>query len=96
MNILMEAQADAVNEAAKTVASQNSEASLGYKVFISEVRKQFDWMTDGDFKATLLKLNQMRLITLSRADMAYALDQTMVEASEINHMNSQFHFIRID
>jgi hypothetical protein len=44
----------------------------------------------------LAEANRQRLITLNRADLAYALNPEEVHASEINHLNSTFHFIRID
>lgn len=49
-----------------------------------------------DFKQHLLAANQQQLLTLSRADMSYALDPEAVSASELTHMNSTFHFIRLD
>ncbi|WP_228052186.1 hypothetical protein [Nodosilinea sp. LEGE 07298] len=48
------------------------------------------------FKQRLVNANQQRRLDLSRADLAYALDAKDVSASEINHLNSTFHFIRLD
>lgn len=96
-SIFMEAQAETILEAAKAVAAKNPAATLGPKVFISAVHDELDnRMGVEKFRQLLLELNRQRLITLTRADMAYALDQRYVQASEFSHMNSQFHFIRID
>lgn len=96
-DIMMEAQAETILSAAKAVAAKNSEATLGPKVFISAVLDEMDNRVSMEkFRELLVELNRMMLITLSRADMAYALNQTYVRASEFEHMNSQFHFIRID
>ena len=73
-----------------------------YKVFISRVWETMQQqhpdlqLSLAEFKQRLVTANQQRLLTLSRADMAYALDANDVAASAINHMNSTFHFIRLD
>lgn len=96
-NIFMEAQAETILDAAKAVAAKNSEATFGPKVFISAVLDEMDNRVSMEkFREVLVELNQLRLITLSRADMAFALNQTYVRASEFEHMTSTFHFIRID
>ncbi|MEO1146749.1 MAG: hypothetical protein AAFY26_14275 [Cyanobacteria bacterium J06638_22] len=72
------------------------------KVFISKVwetlRQQHPHIMSSldAFKQRLVTVNQQQLVTLSRADLAYALDSEDVSASEINHLNSTFHFIRLD
>ncbi|MEZ4730804.1 MAG: hypothetical protein R3E79_27080 [Caldilineaceae bacterium] len=71
------------------------------KVFISKVWETLQQRLDlelslGEFKQCLLAANQQRFLTLSRADMAYALDPEDVSASEINHMASTVHFITFD
>jgi hypothetical protein len=72
------------------------------KVFISRVwatlQQQHPDLTLNleDFKQRLIRANQQRRLDLSRADLAYALDANEVSASEINHLNSTFHFIRLD
>lgn len=72
------------------------------KVFISRVWETLQQqhpdlkLSLTEFKQRLLTANQQRLLTLSRADMAYALDRKDVSASEINHMASTFHFITLD
>lgn len=70
-----------------------------YKVLISQVwatlqQQQPDLkLSLEDFKQHLVKLNQQQRLTLSRADMAHTLDPIEVAASQINHLNSTFHFI---
>ncbi|MBX3010231.1 MAG: hypothetical protein KF832_01945 [Caldilineaceae bacterium] len=71
------------------------------KVFISAVWETLQQSAGSQislsaFKQQLLTANQQRLLTLSRADMSYALDQNAVSASELKDMNSIFHFIRLD
>jgi hypothetical protein len=72
------------------------------KVFISRVWATLQQqhpdltLTLEDFKQRLITANRQRRLDLSRADLAYALDANDVSASEINHLNSTFHFIRLD
>jgi hypothetical protein len=72
------------------------------KVFISKVwetlKQQHPHIMSSlnMFKQRLVTVNQQQLLTLSRADLAYALDSEDVSTSEINHLNSTFHFIRLD
>ena len=72
------------------------------KVFISRVWATLQQqhpdltLTLEDFKQRLITANQQRRLDLSRADMAYALDANDVSTSETNHLNSTFHFIRLD
>ncbi|MBF2075127.1 MAG: hypothetical protein IGS50_15400 [Synechococcales cyanobacterium C42_A2020_086] len=72
------------------------------KVFISRVWETFQkqhpnlGITLEDFKKRLIAANQQRKLDLSRADLAYALETEDVSASEIRHLNSTFHFIRLD
>ena len=72
------------------------------KVFISQVWKtlssqQPDWILTLDaFKQKLLEASRKEWISLSRADLGYSLDSEDVTASEITHLQSQFHFIRTD
>lgn len=87
--------------AARTLDALNrtpEEARFGdYKVFVSSawesLRADGVDITLDEFKQRLIEANQRRLLTLSRADMAYALDQSLVRPSEFEHMNSTFHFI---
>ncbi|WP_121970640.1 hypothetical protein [Leptolyngbya sp. BC1307] len=73
-----------------------------HKVFISQVWKtlssqQPDWnLTLDEFKQKLLAASRKEWINLSRADLGYSLDSEDVAASEIIHLQSQFHFIRTD
>lgn len=90
-------------QATKKAAIATQGGRLGdYKVFISRVWETLQQqrpdlqLSLAEFKQWLLKANQQRLLTLSRADMAYALNADDVSASEISHMNSTFHFIRLD
>ena len=90
-------------EITQAAATATVEGRLGdYKVFIGRVWKTLQQQHPGlqlslaEFKQRLVTANQQRLLTLSRADMAYALDANDVAASAINHMNSTFHFIRLD
>ena len=72
------------------------------KVFISHVwdtvQKQHPGMFKSreDFNKHLLEANRKRDMDLSRADMAYALNQDDVKGSELTHQNSSYHFIRLD
>ena len=91
--------ADAVLEAAAaTQAGRLGES----KVFISRVWNTFQQRhPDQDislerFKQRLVAANQQRRLTLSRADMAYALDPEDVSASETTYSNSSYHFILLD
>lgn len=72
------------------------------KIFISHVWRQMelDGGTFGldlqQFKHYLALANNKDLISLSRADLAYAMDQNAVSASETPYLNSFFHFIRLE
>lgn len=98
-NVSLETFAQAVLAAAQATPT----GRFGkHKVFISEVwqtlqAQQPTWqLTLEAFKQRLVEANRQRLITLSRADLAYALDPDQVATSEITHLNSTFHFIRLD
>ncbi len=90
-------------ELALNAAKATQDGRLGdSKVFISRVwatlQQQHPDLTlslEG-FKQRLITANQQRRLDLSRADMAYALDANDVSTSETNHLNSTFHFIRLD
>ena len=84
-------------------AQETQDGRLGdYKVFISRVWETLQQqhpdlrLTLDDFKQRLIMANQQQQLTLSRADMAHALNPEDVSASEINHLNSTFHFIYLD
>ena len=94
---------EAFAELTLKAAKATQDGRLGdYKVFISRVwatlQQQHPELTLSleDFKQRLVTANQQRRLDLSRADLAYALDANDVSASEINHLNSTFHFIRLD
>lgn len=94
---------EAFAELTLNAAKATQEGRLGdSKVFISRVwatlQQQHPDLTLSleDFKQRLVTANQQRRLDLSRADLAYALDASDVSASEINHLNSTFHFIRLD
>lgn len=98
-NLELEDFANTVLEAAK----DTKEGRFGdHKVFISQVWKtlssqQPDWtLTLDEFKQKLLAASRKEWINLSRADLGYSLDSEDVAASEITHLQSQFHFIRTD
>ncbi|MBE9156478.1 hypothetical protein IQ265_06490 [Nodosilinea sp. LEGE 06152] len=94
---------EAFAELTLNAAKATQDGRLGdSKVFISRVwatlQQQRPDLTLSleDFKQRLITANQQRRLDLSRADLAYALDANDVSASEINHLNSTFHFIRLD
>lgn len=94
---------EAFAELTLNAAKATQDGRLGdSKVFISRVwatlRQQHPDLALSleDFKQRLVTANQQRRLDLSRADLAYALDANDVSASEINHLNSTFHFIRLD
>jgi hypothetical protein len=72
------------------------------EIFISHVWRQME--SDGKqlgldlerFKHYLALANNKGLVRLSRADLAYALDQGAVSASETSYLNSIFHFINLE
>lgn len=71
------------------------------KLFISHVWRQMerDHNTFGldlnKFKHYLILANNKGLVSLSRADLPYAMDQEDVSTSETPYLNSTFHFIRL-
>jgi hypothetical protein len=73
-----------------------------HKIFISHVWQQLreegrDQGLDLDtFKQQLVEAMRRGLISLSRADMSYALDQADVAASSIAHLTDTLHFVRLD
>ena len=58
-------------------------------------RPEFQSLDLPAFKMKLLEANRARLLTLSRADLAQALDPHDVSESETSYLNSVFHFIKI-
>lgn len=74
----------------------------GNKLFISHVWRQMqrDNKTFGldlnKFKHYLTLANNKRLISLSRADLPYAMDPEDVAMSETAYLNATFHFIRLE
>jgi hypothetical protein len=94
---------EAFAELTLNAAKATQDGRLGdSKVFISRVWATLQQqhpdltLTLENFKQRLITANQQRRLDLSRADLAYALDANDVSASEINHLNSTFHFIRLD
>lgn len=83
-------------------AARTTEERFGDdKVFISQVWRTFQEqssyaLTLDQFKNNLLEANRQHLLTLNRADLSYALNTDDVKTSEISHLSSTFHFIRID
>ena len=49
-----------------------------------------------DLRACLIRANQQRLLSLSRADLAPLLDRQNVRASLTEHMDATFHFLIVD
>lgn len=97
-----------MNEAAKELAKMVMEAANSVKseantfgdnkIFISavyEAMKEEIEVSIEEFKKTLIELNRLGALRLSRSDMSYALDRALVEASETKHMASTFHFINL-
>ncbi len=89
-------------ESALSSARRSSTGRFGDSlVFISHAYRQFlvdnpDERTSiGDFKERLVEANREGLLSLSRADMAPAMDATDVQASETRYLTATFHFIRI-
>ncbi|PZU96091.1 MAG: hypothetical protein DCF32_21995, partial [Leptolyngbya sp.] len=94
---------EAFAELTLNAAKATQDGRLGdSKVFISRVWATLQQqhpdlkLTLEGFKQRLITANQQRRLDLSRADMAYALDANDVSTSETNHLNSTFHFIRLD
>jgi hypothetical protein len=83
-------------------ARRTPDGWVGNKVFISHVWKAMQEqgmlldMTFDEFKGLLIRANQQRLLSLSRADLAPLLDQQDVRASQIEHMDATFHFLVVD
>ncbi|WP_245682343.1 hypothetical protein [Archangium gephyra] len=67
------------------------------RVFISHVWRAMrgHGLDEQSFKNRLVEANQKRLLSLSRADMVELMDPADVEASEIRHLGSTFHFIAL-
>lgn len=67
------------------------------RVFISHVWRAMrgHGLDEQSFKNRLVEANQKRLLSLSRADMVELMDPADVQASEIRHLGSTFHFIAL-
>lgn len=67
------------------------------RVFISHVYRAMrePGLDEQSFKNRLVEANRKRLLSLSRADMVELMDRADVEASEIRHLGSTFHFIAL-
>ncbi|MCY1083627.1 hypothetical protein [Archangium lansingense] len=67
------------------------------RVFISHVWRAMrsHGLDEQSFKNRLVEANQKRLLSLSRADMVELMDPADVQASEIHHLGSTFHFIAL-
>lgn len=92
------ADAPAFAAAVGKAASETKTGGFGdNKVFVAHVwrtaQKQHPGLSLDAFKAGLLRLNQARLLNLSRADFVQAMNPEDVEESEIRHLNATFHFI---
>jgi len=89
-------------EVVTAAARRTPEGWVGNKVFICHVWKaiqdagDFQGMALDGFKGLLIRANQQRLLSLSRADLAPLLDQEDVRASQIEHMDATFHFLIVD
>lgn len=64
---------------------------------ISDVLGELGLTNNGSFATQwLIDLSRTRAITLSRADLVHAFsDKAKVRASEINHLNSTYHFVTL-
>jgi hypothetical protein len=90
---------------AKTVFAAARQTQSGWfgdqKVFISHVWRTWQAQENGkalsleQFKQHLAEANRRQLLTLSRADMAHALDSQDVTESETVHLQSTYHFVRV-
>lgn len=85
----------------KAVKNAPSSARFGPgKVFISEAFKTYKQDPQSppvsslaDFKKILAHANQRGELSLMRADLVGAMDPEKVRASEMRHLNAEFHFI---
>jgi hypothetical protein len=73
-----------------------------HKVFVSRVWDEYQRRGGGSvisleaFKLMLVRANQGRLLSLSRADLVEEMDAEDVRRSEIASLGATFHFVRID
>lgn len=74
----------------------DNKAFIGPLWKASQARSDFPKMTLDEFKKKLVQANQSQLIHLSRADQVADMDRNLVDESETNHLNAQFHFVRTD
>lgn len=79
----------------------HTEGRFSGKAFISDVRaataKQFPGMSDAQFKEHLLAAHRQGLVELSRSDLRMFLSEQQlakVAASEIQHGEATYHFVR--
>jgi hypothetical protein len=69
------------------------------KVFVAALwrrlqqTRQFQGVTEDQFKKLLVTANRERSLSLARADLVGAMDPTEVRQSEISDMGAEFHFV---
>jgi hypothetical protein len=67
------------------------------RVFIGSVKDLgFPRMPRAKFDSMLIEAHRARLLRLTRADLVGAMDQNLVEHSEVKFQSAAFHFIAID
>jgi hypothetical protein len=69
------------------------------KVFIGhvfrEMRRRFTELSRESFEKQLIEAHTRHQLTLARADLVEAMNPEDVRESEVRHLNSRFHFVRI-
>jgi hypothetical protein len=79
------------------ITNQMTTGLFGPKVFINhvwhETTSSYQWSLN-DFKDSLLKAHQKRLLTLAREDMPSQHDTSTLMESKITYLNACYHYIR--
>lgn len=85
-----------IQEVAKVLQKTGSGMFGSNKVFISRLAV-FCGASDLEaFKAHLVALQAARKVQLARADLVEAMDSDDVADSEIKHLGTSYHFLRIN
>lgn len=85
--------------AVREAAARATDGVVGHKVFIAAVWRQlrgrpgYARLSLDDFKRQLVAAHQAGQVALARADLVAAMDPAELAASQIDHLEAQYHFV---
>jgi hypothetical protein len=85
--------------AVREAAARATDGVVGHKVFIAAVWRQlrarpgYARLSLDDFKRDLVAAHRAGQVALARADLVAAMDPAELAASQIDHLEAQYHFV---